>query len=194
MNYLWIAGVVAAAVANAVAQRLPLDPAVKPVCTIAFDKNTKQPARVEDDALSCLEQAAQRLKQDPSKNLVIVGTSHPVLDHEEKDHGMERAVEDESGEDIRFEDVAAYRAVNTKAYLTKWLSVEPSRIIPTTDEYALGRQAKLFLVPGDANFFHNYLRTTATNENPCTVRPCYPPNEDTLTAQTRDRIKPSAKP
>lgn len=181
------------AVQSAVAQRLPLDSAVKPVCTIAFDKDPKRPARIEDDALSCLEEAAQMLKQDPAKKLVIVGTSHPVFDHEDKEHGMERAVEDESGEDIRFEDVAAYRAVNTKAYLTKWLGINPSLIIPTTDEYALGQQAKLFLVPGDANFIRNYLKTTPTNENPCTVKPCYPQNEDTLTAQTRDRIGPSAK-
>lgn len=192
MKYWWVASVIAVGLPSAIAQRLPLDPAVKPVCTIAF-KDSKQPARVEDDSLSCLEQAAQLLKRNPAKKLVIVGISHPVLDHEEKEQGMEREVEDESGEDIRFEDVAAYRAVNTKAYLTKWLGVDPSRVIPTTDEYALGRQAKLFLVPGAANFVHNYLQTTATNENPCTVKPCYPQNEDTLTAQSRNRIKSSAK-
>jgi hypothetical protein len=176
------------AIASLSAQRLPLSPAVKLVCEISFDKDAKRPARVEDGALDCLQKAAQLLQGSPRQKLVIVGTSHPLLDHEEKDHGMEREVEDASGEDIRFEDVAAYRAVNTKAYLTKWYGIAPDRIIPTTDEYKLGRKAILYLVPGDANFKHNYLKTTATNENPCTVKPCYPPKEDSLLAQNRDKI------
>jgi len=170
------------------AQRLPLSPAVKTVCEISFEKDAKRPARVEDGALDCLQKAAQLLQKSPKQKLVIVGISHPLFDHEEKDHGMEREVEDASGEDIRFEDVAAYRAVNTKAYLIKWYSIAPERIIPTTDEYKLGRKAILYLVPGDANFKHNYLKTTATNENPCTVKPCYPSQEDSLLAQNRDKI------
>jgi hypothetical protein len=171
------------------AQRLPLAQGVKQVCVLNFDKDAKRPARVEDGALPCLDQAANLLQAAPKQKLVIVGISHPLFDHEEKDHGMERAVEDESGEDIRFEDVAAYRAVNTKAYLTKWYAIEPERIIPTTDEYSLGQKAILYLVPADADFGRNYLKTTATNENPCTVKPCYLQKEDSLLAQNRDKIK-----
>jgi hypothetical protein len=171
------------------AQRLPLAQGVKQVCVLSFDKDPKHPAKVEDSALPCLDQAAGLLQASPNQKLVIVGTSHPLFDYEEKDHGMERAVEDESGEDIRFEDVAAYRAVNTKAYLTKWYGIKPERIIPTTDEYSLRQKAILYLVPADANFKHNYLKTTATNENPCTVKPCYLQKEDSLLAQNRDKIK-----
>lgn len=170
------------------AQPLPLAPGVQKVCAIEFTHDAKLPARVEDSALPCLEQAAKTLKQDPRLKLVLVGVSHPLYDHSEEDHGMEREGEDMTGADIRFTDVAAYRAVNTKAYLTQWLGADPTRVIPTTDEYSLGRKVVIYTVPGDANFFHNYTRTTPTNESVCTIKPCPDPREDVLTPQPRPRI------
>lgn len=170
-------------------QRLPLATSVKNVCTIEFDKDSRRPARVEDSALPCLEQAAKRLKATPNVKLVLVGISHPLYDREDQDHGMEREGEDMTGLDIRFSDVAAYRAVNTKAYLTQWLGADPTKIIPTTDEYALGRQVVIYIVPGDASFFHNYTKTTRTNESKCTIKPCPNPIEDVLTPQPRPRIQ-----
>ncbi len=170
------------------AQRLPLAPGVKQVCAIEFTKDAKLPARVEDSALPCLEQAAKILKDTPNAKLVLVGMSHPLYDHSEEDHGMEREGEDMTGEDTRFSDVAAYRAVNTKAYLVKWLGADATRIIPTTDEYALGRRVIVYTVPGDADFFHNYTKTTPTNESVCTIKPCPDTREDVLTPQPRPRI------
>ena len=173
------------------AQRLPLAPGVQKVCAIEFTEDEKLPARVEDSALTCLEQAAKTLKENPNIKLVLVGVSHPLYDHSEEDKGMEREGEDMTGADIRYTDVAAYRAVNTKLYLTQWLAADPTRIIPTTDEYALGRKVILYTVPGDAYFFHNYTRTTPTNESVCTIKPCPDPREDVLTPQPRDRIEPA---
>jgi hypothetical protein len=170
------------------AQRLPLATGVEKICSIDFDKDEKLPARVEDGALPCLEQAAKKLKDTPNIKLVLVGISHPLYDHEEADHGMEREGEDMTGADIRFSDVAAYRTVNVKAYLTQWLGADATRIIPTTDEYTLGRKVIIYAVPGDADFFHNYTRTTPTNESKCTIKPCPDPGEDVLTPQPRPRI------
>jgi hypothetical protein len=170
------------------AQRLPLAEGVEKVCAINFDLDSKLPARVEDSALPCLEQAAKKLKDTPNIKLVLVGISHPLYDHEEQDHGMEREGEDMTGADIRFSDVASYRAVNTKAYLTLLLGANPTKIIPTTDEYSLGRQVIIYAVPGDADFFHNYTKTTPINESKCTIKPCPNPDEDVLTPQTRPRI------
>jgi hypothetical protein len=134
------------------------------------------------------------LKDTPNIKLVLVGVSHPLYDHSEEDHGMEREGEDMTGADIRFSDVAAYRAVNTKAYLTQWLGVDPTRIIPTTDEYSLGRKVIIYTVPGDADFFHNYTKTTPTNESVCTIKPCPIATEDVLTPQPLPRIvSPDAK-
>jgi len=171
-----------------IAQRLPLAPDVQKICTIDFNKNTKLPARVEDAALPCIEQAAKKLKETPNIKLVLVGISHPLYDHEELDHGMEREGEDMTGADIRFSDIAAYRAINTKAYLTRWLGADATKIIPTTDEYTLGRKVIIYTVPSNADFFHNYTRTTPINESKCTIKPCPIPTEDVLTPQQRPRI------
>ena len=175
---------------TATAQRTPLAAGVERVCAIDFNKDPKHPARVEDAALPCLQQVADRLKALPNAKLVLVGISHPLYDHAEEDHGMEREGEDMTGTDIRFSDIAAYRAINTKDYLTRWLKVDPARIIPTTDEYALGQKVIFYTVPGDADFLHNYTRTTPTNESKCTITPCPNPDEDVLTAQPRSRIDP----
>jgi hypothetical protein len=170
------------------AQRLPLPAGVDKICSISFSKDSRHPARVEDSALPCLREAAERLKQTPQIKLVLIGISHPLYDHADEDRGMEREGEDMTGTDIRFSDVAAYRAVNTKAYLIQWLGANPAEIIPTTDEYALGQAVLIFSVPADADFLHNYTRTTPINESRCTVKPCPNPDEDVLTPQPRPRI------
>jgi hypothetical protein len=170
------------------AQRLPLASGVEKVCSISFKKDSVHPARVENDVLPCLEQASQKLKEEPQIKLVLVGISHPLYDHEDADRGMEREGEDMSGTDIRFSDVASYRAVNTKDYLTHWLGADPSRIIPTTDEYSLGQAVLIYSVPGNADFFHNYTHTTPINESKCTIKPCPNPDEDVLTPQPRAKI------
>jgi hypothetical protein len=158
------------------------------ICGIDFEKDAKRQARVEDSALSCLEEAVKRLRANPNVKLVLVGVKDPSKDHEAAENGMERETEDTTGYDIRLEDLAAYRSLNTKDYLVRWYRIDPSRILPTTDESHFGRDVTFYLVPGDADFNHNYLGTTKTNERPCTVKPCYPPDEESLAAQPRSRI------
>ncbi len=168
--------------------KLVLPAGVEKLCTIQFDKDSRRPARVEDSALPCLQEIAKTLQDRPDRKLVLVGVSDPVKDHEEKDNGMEREHEDNTGLDVRYEDIAAYRAVNTKAYLTRWFHLDPARILPTTNEGRHGQDVAFYLVPGDADFEHNYLNTTRTNELPCTVKPCYDTREETLSAQPRGQI------
>ncbi len=177
--------------AQAAAQNPPkliLPAGVEKLCSIEFDTDERRPARVEDGALGCLQQIVSILKSRPDAKVVLVGVSDPVKDHEEKRSGAERMIEDTTGLDIRYEDIAAYRAVNTKAYVVQWDGIDPARIIPTTNEYRHGREVSFYLVPGDADFLHNYLNTTRSNENPCTVTPCYDTREESLTAQPRDKI------
>lgn len=168
--------------------KLILPNGVEKLCSIEFDKDDKRPARVEDGALSCLDDIAKILKAKANSKLVLVGVSDPVRDHEEKDAGEDREAEDMTGLDIRYEDIAAYRAVNTKAYLARWYGIDPARIISTTNEKRHAQEVSFYLVPGDADFLHNYLNTTPTNEKPCTVKPCYDPREETLSAQPRGLI------
>jgi hypothetical protein len=188
IGFAFAAALLGVSTTSVTAQLLPLAAGVEKVCAIDFNLDTKLPARVEDSASPCLEKAAKTLKETPKVKLVLVGISHPLYDHIEEDHGMEREGEDMSGSDIRFSDVASYRAVNTKEYLTQWLNVDPSSVIPTTDEYKLGRQVIIYTVPADADFFHNYTRTTPINESKCTIKPCPNPDEDVLTPQPQPRI------
>jgi hypothetical protein len=174
---------------QAQAQQKPTPPkGTEEVCSIAFDKDVLRPARVENGALACLREAAKRLKASPDRKLVLVGVKDPAKDHEPTGAGSDREEEDESGFDVRLEDLSAYRAVNTKWYLVHYLNADAKRILPTTDESYFAQTVTFYLVPATANFNHNFLGTTKTNEKPCTITPCYSPDEETLTAQQRPRI------
>lgn len=182
------------AFAQSTAQATQAFPAgVEKLCSIQFDKDIRRPARVEDNALPCLIQAVATLKQRADVKLVLVGVKDPSKDHETEHNGSMREIEDSTGLDVRLEDLSAYRAVNTKWYLTRYYHVDPARILPTTDETIFAQSVTFYLVPAAADFNHNYLGTTKTNENPCTVKPCYTSDEETLTAQPRSRILESGQ-
>jgi hypothetical protein len=170
----------------------PLPEGVEKLGAILFDKDKVRPARVENSALSVIEEAAKRMKQSPDKKLVLVGQADVVKDDETEKNGMERETEDPTGRDVRFEDLAAYRALNAKWYLATYYHIDPSRILPTTEDYVEGQTVTFYLVPATADFNHNFLGTTKTNEKPCTVKPCYTPDEETLSAQPRSRIPEAA--
>jgi hypothetical protein len=170
------------------AQISPLPAGVTKVCSIPFDKDAKFPARVEPGALPCLHQAIRALKTHPSQKLVLIGTADINKDSQAVANGQMREKEDTTGADVRFEDLAAYRGVNTKGYLVQWYHLDPARILPTTNEWIDGQYVTFYLVPGDADYNNNYLGTTKTNENPCTVKPCYTPDEESLKSQPRSRI------
>jgi len=133
------------------------------------------------------------MSADVAVKLVLVGMKDLSKDHEASWNGGMRETEDTTGYDIRLEDLAAYRSLNTKGYLVRWYRIDPSRILPTTDESHFGQTVTLYLVPGDADFNRNYLGTTKTNERPCTVKPCYPADEESLAAQPRSRISTADK-
>ena len=182
----------AAAAAIAQSPPQPLPQGVEKIGVILFDKDKVRPARVENSALPVIEEAVRQWKQSPDKKLVLVGQADIVKDDETEKNGMERESEDATGRDVRFEDLAAYRALNTKWYIATYYRIDPSRILPTTEDYVEGQTVTFYLVPGTADFNHNFLGTTKTNEKPCTVKPCYTPDEDTLSAQPRSRISTPA--
>jgi hypothetical protein len=182
---------VASLSALAQAHQKPVAPSgVEEVCSISFDKDLLRPARVENSALPCLKQAAARLKANLDRKLVLVGVKNPAKDHEAPDNGREE--EDATGFDVRLEDLSAYRAVNAKWYLVHYLGANATRIIPTTDERYFAQTVTFYLVPASADYNHNFLGTTKTNEKPCTITPCYSPDEETLSAQRRPPILPGS--
>ena len=173
---------------SAKARAALLPAGVERLCAIQFDRDQQRPARVEDSALPCLALAVKRMAADANVKLVLVGMKDPAKDHEASENGKMRETEDTTGNDIRLEDLAAYRSLNTKGYLVRWNGIDPARILPTTDESHYGQTVTFYLVPADADFNHNYLGTTKTNERPCTVKPCYTADEESLAAQPRSRI------
>jgi hypothetical protein len=194
MRYTPITASIVLAVASSITlpaqvRQKPAPPGgVEEVCSIAFDKDELRPARVENNALPCLKEAIKRLNGSPDRKLVLVGVKDPGKDHEPIGNGSDREEEDATGFDVRLEDLSAYRAVNTKWYLVRYLNADPKRILPTTDESYFAQSVTFYLVPASADFNHNFLGTTKTNEKPCTITPCYSPDEETLTAQHRPRI------
>jgi hypothetical protein len=172
---------------SAQVQQKPAPPAgVEEICSIAFDKDALRTARVENSALPCLKEAAKRLETSSDRKLVLVGVKDPAKDHEPA--GSDREEEDPTGFDVRLEDLSAYRALNTKWYLVHYFNADSKRILPTTDESYFAQSVTFYLVPASADFNHNFLGTTKTNEKPCTITPCYSADEETLTPQHRPRI------
>jgi hypothetical protein len=145
---------------DASAQTLPLPSGVEKVCTIEFDEDTRRPARVDDSALPCPKTATKQLKRWSDVKLVLVGVKDPGKDHEAAHNGRMRKKEDTTGLDVRPEDLAAHRSLNTKWYLTTYYGIDPERILPTTDETIFSQEVAFYLVPADADFNHNCLETT----------------------------------
>lgn len=157
------------------------------VCVISFDKDRRHPARVEDSAAACLFEAKQMLAVHADASLYLVGSADKMKDNVVS-HGRERTEQDMTGEDLRYADVAAYRAINTKAYLVRWLSMDAARIVPVTT-YEDGQWVALCLVANDTSFKKAYSKETAPIlSRPCTVKPCATGPEEFLLAQPRERI------
>ena len=84
----------------------PMLPAIQSLCSITFDRDTKRPDRVDNEAKGCLDDVALTLNRETSDKLLVVG-SH---------------AEHETNRD------AAVRAMNAAEYLTREKGVDPARL------------------------------------------------------------------
>ena len=84
----------------------PILPAIQSLCSITFDRDTKRPDRVDNEAKGCLDDVALTLNRETSDKLLVVG-SH---------------AEHETNRD------AAVRAMNAAEYLTREKGVDPARL------------------------------------------------------------------
>ena len=156
------------------------------ICSILFDQSKKYPAKVPDNAAQCLHLAAQELAASPDNILVIIGTADRAKD-DNPTNGKTRMVEDESGEDIRYWDVAAYRAINTKDYLSRWEGAPASRIAART-AYPMSQTTTLYLLPAGMDIKAAFPKTVPIFEDPCTMKPCAKPDEEDMHPQPRSKI------
>ncbi len=114
----------------------PPAPTTSSLCSVAFERDVKRPARVDNEAKACLDDISLKLQSASDAKLAIVGNS----DSKEKEpaKGKKKTV-----------DLAAERAVNTKDYLVTEKGIDASRIsvyTGTTD----GKTVTTTLIPAGA--------------------------------------------
>ena len=123
-----------ASAGTSVSVELPV-PAPKPMtsalCTVNFNRDTKRPSRVDNEAKACLDQIALNLQNSSGARLALVGNT----------------ANDEKGGT----KLAAARAVNTRAYLVSEKGIDASRIAVFTGSED-GKVVSTTLIPADATF------------------------------------------
>jgi outer membrane protein OmpA-like peptidoglycan-associated protein len=127
------------------------------LCTIAFGRDTKRPARVDNEAKACLDQVALSAQQTPDATVVVVG-----------EKGAEAPMKGKKKKGATMADLAAQRAVNTKDYLVKEKGIDASRISVRTGPQS-ENEVENYLVPAGANFDTDIPGTTPVDES--TVKP-----------------------
>lgn len=124
------------------------------LCSITFGRDTKRPARVDNEAKACLDEVALNAQQKSDASVVVVGeAAAPMAPAKGKHKKMATPA-----------NLAAQRAVNTKDYLVKEKGIDASRIsvktgTQTTDE------VENYLVPAGATFDNDVQGATAVDES-----------------------------
>jgi outer membrane protein OmpA-like peptidoglycan-associated protein len=124
------------------------------LCTIAFGRDTKRPARVDNEAKACLDQVALSAQQTPDATVVVVGETGPEV----------APVKSKKKKAAMVENLAAQRAVNTKEYLVTEKGIDASRISVRTGTQSVN-EAESYLVPAGASFDSDVTGTTAVDES-----------------------------
>jgi hypothetical protein len=94
----------------------PPPPSTSALCTASFERDTRRPARVDNEAKACLDDVALKLQSASDAKLAVVGNSTSDEKAPPK-KGRKKTV-----------DPAAERAVNVKDYLVTEKGIDPSRI------------------------------------------------------------------
>ncbi|AXC09610.1 hypothetical protein ACPOL_0225 [Acidisarcina polymorpha] len=136
----------------------PPAPKTSTLCSITFGRDTKRPARVDNEAKACLDQVALSAQQTPDANVTVVGEAgpEPAPAKGKRKHAPVIA------------NLAAQRAVNTKDYLVKEKGIDASRISVRTGTQSVD-EVENYLVPAGATFDSDVSGTTAVDES--TVKP-----------------------
>jgi outer membrane protein OmpA-like peptidoglycan-associated protein len=139
----------------------PPAPKTSTLCSIQFDHDKARPTRVDNEAKACLDDVALNAQQKPDAILVVVGNSAPVPAPKGRHHRAHEMTADE---------VAAQRAVNTKAYLVTEKGIDASRIQVRTSTNGQN-EVEDYLVPAGASFDTDVPGTTAVDENAVKAQP-----------------------
>jgi hypothetical protein len=132
-------------------------PVTSNLCSINFDRDARRPARVDNEAKACLDDISLNLQRSSDAKLAVVGNA----DAKEKAPKKGR----------KTVDLAAARAVNTKAYLVTEKGIDASRVTVysgSTD----GKSVTTTLIPAGATLDSTGI--TAVDESAVKVQPRTP--------------------
>ncbi len=135
-------------------------PKVQTLCDITFDRDTKRPARVDNEAKACLDDVTLNMQRTSDATLNVVGNS--AADQAMPTTGKGR--HKHAAPAMTPEKLAAQRAVNTKDYLVKEKGIDASRITVRTGTKGTN-EVDNYLVPAGANFDSEIQGTTAVDES-----------------------------
>jgi len=121
------------------------------LCSIAFDKANAPPARVDNEAKACLDSVYAAFKGESHTPATVVVVGESTAAEKAKMAKHKHAV-----------DLAAQRAVNTKAYLVS-LGLDASSISVATGTTE-GQTVEDYLVPAGATFTTDVSGTTPVDE------------------------------
>ena len=139
----------------------PPTPKTQTLCSIQFDKDKRRPGRVDNEAKACLDDVALNAQQKADASLVVVGNSAPLPTPKSK--AARRHA-------VTAEQLAAQRAVNTKAYLVSEKGIDASRIQVRTGSNGQN-EVENYLVPAGATFDNDVPGTTAVDESAVKAQP-----------------------
>ncbi len=142
----------------------PPAPKVQTLCDITFDRDTKRPARVDNEAKACLDDVTLNLQRTADASLTVVGNAAAGEQTPTRRHGRHAAAA------MTPDQLAAQRAANTKDYLVTEKGVDASRINIRTGTKGTN-EVDNYLVPAGANFDNDVQGTTAVDASTVKAQP-----------------------
>jgi hypothetical protein len=133
-------------------------PVTSNLCSINFERDTKRPARVDNEAKACLDDVALSLQRSSDAKLAVTGNSD----------AKEKAMKTGKGKKAVPANIASERAVNAKDYLVKEKGIDASRISAysgTTD----AKTVTSTLIPAGATL--DSMGATAVDESTVMAQP-----------------------
>ena len=98
-------------------------PKTTSLCSVNFERDTRRPARVDNEGKACLDDLALNLQRSTDSKLYVVGNAAPKTVRGSRREAMEAK---------RSHKLAEERAVNSKEYLVTEKGIDPSRVMVFT--------------------------------------------------------------
>ena len=137
----------------------PPAPKTQALCSLSFDKDTRRPTRVDNEAKACLDDVALSLQKESDAKAVLVGNAND----KEKAKTAKQQAYAAKHKRAKVQDFAAERAVNAKDYLVTEKGIDASRVSVATGTDS-SQKVEDYLVPAGANFSSDVQGTTPVDE------------------------------